>query len=291
MDVSQSDTFPGIPEDEAVFYEDASRKQVEQLARLNSMEDLAKVTGSVSFKGLARIVSTRQRGEFPNPKDLWLAATFEIVGEKESFDFLRPIQGKTVLQLGGRGDDAIKFMLAGAKSAYLVSPVGAELQCGREVARLCGVDLNCRIGLAERIPFPDETFDFVYSSGCAHHFDTDKAFPEIARVLRKGGRFASIDPWRAPGYTLGIRVFGKREPEVHCRPLTAERVACLNRSFGGSRIKLHGTLTRYPLIAFAKLGLAAPPMVSWWITRFDDALCSLLHLRSFGSCVAILAEK
>jgi SAM-dependent methyltransferase len=280
-----------IPEDEAVFYENVSSDEVAQLASLNSIDDIARVSSALSFAALARIVRTKSHSTLPDPKDLWCAATFECVAEYEAMKFVAPVRDKTILQLGGKGTEAVKFMLAGARAAYLVSPVESELRCAKELARLCGIEIECKLGLAEEIPFADESFDVVYTAGCAHHFKTDQAFPEIRRILRPGGRFAAIEPWRAPFYSIGIRVFGKREEEVHCRPLTNERLGNLSDYFGFHEVRQHGSITRYPMIAFGKLGLMTPLAVAWWVMKADDAFCSLFRMRSYGSCAAILAEK
>jgi len=47
-------------------------------------------------------------------------------------------------------------------------------------------------GSAEAIPLPDGSADAVVAGQAYHWFDPDRAHPEIARVLRPGGRFAAI---------------------------------------------------------------------------------------------------
>jgi SAM-dependent methyltransferase len=280
-----------IPPDEAVFYDAVAANEVEQLRSLSSITEVGTISSSVSFATLANICSTRDRGSFPDPKRLWLASTFECAAEYEAFKFLAPIEGKTVLQLGGKGTEAVRMMLANAKSAHLVSPVRSELECGHELARLCGVAIESRAGLAESIPYADETFDVVYSSGSAHHFRTNEAFPEIRRVLKSKGRFAAIEPWRAPFYKLGIRVFGKREKDVHCRPLDWQRVSTFQTVFRVAEVRQSGTLSRYPMIAAYQMGLPISVGAAWHLMKADDFICALFRLRSWGSCAAILAER
>jgi SAM-dependent methyltransferase len=59
-------------------------------------------------------------------------------------------------------------------------------------------------GTAEHIPLPDASVDAVVAGQAYHWFDTERAHPEIARVLRPGGSFAPIwnfrdesEPWVA----------------------------------------------------------------------------------------------
>ncbi|WP_139094312.1 class I SAM-dependent methyltransferase, partial [Acinetobacter baumannii] len=44
-----------------------------------------------------------------------------------------------------------------------------------------------KVGNAESLPYPDGSFDLVYSWGVIHHSpDTEKCLSEISRVARKG---------------------------------------------------------------------------------------------------------
>jgi SAM-dependent methyltransferase len=279
-----------IPDDEAIFYEKVASEQAVKLSQLTSIDQILDVERSISFQFLVKVAQSSHRERFPYPKHLWIAATFDCLSERDAYEYLAPLRGKKVLQIGGNGFAAILFLLAGASEGWLLTPVEGEARVAKELARLAGVEINCKVGVAEQIPFEDESFDAIHASGCAHHFQTEKAFPEIARILRKGGRFSATDPWRAPLYSWGIRTFGKREP-VNCKPFTPQRVAPVRDSFRDYQIIQHGALTRYPLLALHKLGVSAPLGVSWNLTRLDDALCSVVGLRSFGSSVAILASK
>ena len=48
-------------------------------------------------------------------------------------------------------------------------------------------DVRAVVGRAEAVPLPDNSVDAVLVGTAFHWFDTDRALPEIARVLRPGG--------------------------------------------------------------------------------------------------------
>jgi ubiquinone/menaquinone biosynthesis C-methylase UbiE len=59
--------------------------------------------------------------------------------------------------------------------------------------RISGIPLLC--GQAERLPFADGSFDLVCCSWVLEHLvGPQRAFCEVARVLRPGGRFAFVTP-------------------------------------------------------------------------------------------------
>jgi len=74
------------------------------------------------------------------------------------------------------------------------------------VARICGIDPDERVqqnphldegkvAFAEKIPYPDETFDLAFSSNVLEHLaDPEAVFREIGRVLKPGGVFVAKTP-------------------------------------------------------------------------------------------------
>jgi ubiquinone/menaquinone biosynthesis C-methylase UbiE len=101
------------------------------------------------------------------------------------------LAGKDVLEIGvGTGVHARLLAESGARlSAVDLTPTAVDLTNKR--LALHGLEADVREADAERLPFPDASFDFVWSWGVIHHSEsTDAVVHEIARVLRPGGRLA-----------------------------------------------------------------------------------------------------
>lgn len=119
---------------------------------------------------------------------------------RESIVQLAQIQpGESVLDVGcGTGTLAITAKL---KSDSTVKVYGNDaspemIEKAREKAAAAGVDVAFQPGLVEAIPFPDDSLDVVLSSFMVHHLPGElkqKAFAEIYRVLKPGGRLLVVD--------------------------------------------------------------------------------------------------
>lgn len=239
-------------------------------------------------------LSPEERRRFPNPRSAWIDAPYDCKSQWDAYRHIGPVTGKVVVQLGGSGIHTVKFLLAGAKEGWLLTPMPGELRYARALAARCGVLDRFKgvIAVGEELPFADASVDAMYSGGCVHHMETEKAMPEFNRVLGPGGRFAAVDPWKAPLYTMGIKIFGKREKNVHCRPIDDLRLAPLFKAFPIARAVRHGAFTRYPLLALQKLGLPLKVRTVWQLFTADDLICSLIPpLGRFGSSIALLGSK
>jgi ubiquinone/menaquinone biosynthesis C-methylase UbiE/uncharacterized protein YbaR (Trm112 family) len=258
--------------------------------------EAAAIRGSEAYSGIEPVLrlAPGERGNFPEPKQAWVDCVPDCKAQYEAYRHMGPVGGKRVLQLGGKGVHAVKWLLAGAAEAWVMTPMLGEVYCSIALAREAGVldRLRCVVGVAEEIPLADNKFDAIYSGGCVHHMTTELAMPEIARVLKQGGRFSCADPWRAPLYAIGTKILGKRDVNVFCRPLTRARVAPLFTSLGEAKKQQYGTLTRYPVLALNKFGINVPFSVVWKLYSADDAVCSWIPgLRDLGSSVALFGTK
>jgi 2-polyprenyl-3-methyl-5-hydroxy-6-metoxy-1,4-benzoquinol methylase len=95
--------------------------------------------------------------------------------------------GKQVLDVGcGPGWLTVQYAMGGAQVSSVDLTRKAVELCEAHL-RLRGVTADVRQGNAEELPFGDDTFDMVFSSGVLHHTpDTYKTFQECFRVLKPG---------------------------------------------------------------------------------------------------------
>jgi ubiquinone/menaquinone biosynthesis C-methylase UbiE len=98
--------------------------------------------------------------------------------------------GSDVLEIGvGLGTDHLQLARSGARMSGIdITPRCVELTSLRLEQE--GLASHLSVMDAERLDFPDSSFDAVYSFGVLHHTASpQRAFAEIRRVLRPGGAF------------------------------------------------------------------------------------------------------
>ena len=110
-------------------------------------------------------------------------------------DLVRGCVDARVLDLGCGGGH-VSFAVAphaGSVTAYDLS--GEMLDVVAQAAKERGLNnIRTEKGMVERLPFADESFDFVFSRFSAHHWgDFDAGLREAARVLKRGGVAAFVD--------------------------------------------------------------------------------------------------
>ncbi|MEC9347066.1 MAG: bifunctional demethylmenaquinone methyltransferase/2-methoxy-6-polyprenyl-1,4-benzoquinol methylase UbiE [Pseudomonadota bacterium] len=112
---------------------------------------------------------------------------------------LRPRAGEHVLDLaGGTGDIALRILRRtdGKARVTLCDINEAMVTAGRDRLIDRGVidGIDWTVGDAERLPFPDATFDAVtIAFGIRNVTRIDRALADIRRVLKPGGRFFCLE--------------------------------------------------------------------------------------------------
>ncbi|WP_028850435.1 class I SAM-dependent methyltransferase [Thermocrispum municipale] len=99
---------------------------------------------------------------------------------------------ETAMELGsGTGFFLLNLMQGGViKKGSVTDLSPGMVQAALRNAAHLGLDVDGRVADAERIPYDDDTFDLVVGHAVLHHIpDVRKAFAEVLRVLKPGGRF------------------------------------------------------------------------------------------------------
>lgn len=186
--------------------------------------------------------------------------------------------GADILEYGcAYGDNALR-LAPSARSATGIDISDVAIEKGRQRAQQKGLD-NVRLEAmnAEAMTFPDDSFDLVFGSGIIHHLDIDRAFAEIARVLRPGGRAVFVEPL---GLNPAIELYRRltpsaRTPDEH--PLLRGDFRRFEAAFRTTTCRFYGlttlaavpfrrTAARAPLFAVTRAldrGLFALPAVKW----------------------------
>jgi uncharacterized protein YbaR (Trm112 family) len=276
---------------EMEFYNATGYEHARQIRETGSLDS----SDSAGLRHLGSVakLSEAERGPFPD-SEVWLCETIDIAAERDCYRHIGPVKGKRVIQIGGKGIVAVLLLLAGAAESILLTPMHGEAAVATELASLFGLAdrLRCVVGIAEEIPIEDCHVDICFVGGCLHHMRTEVAFAEMARILTPGGKLAAIEPWRAPGYAWGTKIFGKREPNAFCSPLDRSRVSPIYSAFSKAECIQHGSLSRYPAIVAQKAGIVLSVPRAAWVADIDDAICNCIPFaRKLGSGVAVLATK
>src|SRR5919198_4739788 len=97
---------------------------------------------------------------------------------------------QSALEIGaGTGYFTLNLMLAGMIREAVATDIShGMLAALSDTARSLGLEVRTVRTEAERLPFPDESFDLVFGHAVLHHLpDLEASFGEFLRVLRPGG--------------------------------------------------------------------------------------------------------
>lgn len=164
----------------------------------------------------------------------------------DSFVRENPLKDESVLQLGGGNLFHVLLPSIGYSRFVIGDRADRALVLARQRAELCGaagerqfVHLD-----AHAMPLADDSIGLVIANAVLHHLDRPRFVPELARVLKKGGRAVFIDPMlEGPlRVTLAARAFRKADRGTD-DPLRASDIALLRRNFARVEVVRMGFLS------------------------------------------------
>lgn len=130
----------------------------------------------------------------------------------DAIDWLLPTGARDVLDLGaGTGKLTTRLAQRGL-DVIAVDPIAEML----ELLSSSLPDTPALLGTAEQIPLPDNSVDAVLVAQAWHWVDPERAVPEVARVLRPGGRLGLV--WNTRDERLGWvkdlgRIIGREDAQ------------------------------------------------------------------------------
>lgn len=122
----------------------------------------------------------------------------------EAIDWLLPAGAHKVLDLGAGTGKLTTRLVERGLDVVAVDPIPEML----EVLRASLQETRALLGTAEEIPLEDNSVDAVLVAQAWHWVDPERAIPEVARVLRPGGRLGLV--WNTRDERLGwVRELGR----------------------------------------------------------------------------------
>jgi len=134
----------------------------------------------------------------------WFIDTFVFRGQlrelrRKTANLARMQPGEQVLDVGcGTGTLAMEVQSRVGRAGRVagVDPGTQQIARARRSAARRHVPIDFQIGMIEQLPFPDQSFDVVFSTLMMHHLPASlkrQGLAEIARVLKPGGRLVIAD--------------------------------------------------------------------------------------------------
>ncbi|CAJ1507876.1 class I SAM-dependent methyltransferase [[Mycobacterium] burgundiense] len=115
----------------------------------------------------------------------------------DAIDWLLPPGARDVLDLGAGTGKLTTRLVERGLNVVAVDPIAEML----EVLSNALPETPALLGTAEEIPLPDNSVDAVLVAQAWHWVDPARAIPEVARVLRPGGRLGLV--WNTRDERLG----------------------------------------------------------------------------------------
>lgn len=165
-----------------------------------------------------------------------------LVYEKHVLQHARP--GVCVLDLccGNGQHSLLPARLGAIVTVSDIAPSNVELTVAR--GRAAGLPLTGVVADAEKLPFPNQSFDVVMVAGSISYVDFDAFFADVRRVLRPGGVFLFVDSLNHnPVYRFNRwRHYrrGELTPSILRRMPTVATLDRIRQDFPDLQVSFHG---------------------------------------------------
>lgn len=196
-----------------------------------------------------------------------------VFAEAEAWhmDALGDIMGQHVLDYGcGTGGTTAHLRACGARVTGFDIAHLRLVEAQQRTADAPAHFLQCA---AELLPFPDGAFDAVLGKQILHHLDMKIAVPEIARVLRPGGRAVFLEPLIHNPILEGYRRLTPHLRSPTERALSMEDIAWMGSHFRTHRHREFILFAILPVLA-ATLARRRGGLAAWQqrLQRLDRGL-------------------
>ena len=176
------------------------------------------------------------------------------------------LRDKRVLDYGC-GDGGFSFTLVkrGARVEGIdISPALVEL-ASTKIPN--GAMVNFSVRDAHDTGFPDAAFDYVFGNGILHHLELKRAYREVARVLKPGGKAFFMEPMAHHPLAVLMRKATPAARSVDEMPLTAKQVQLAKQYFSECRYTGH-----YVFAVLAAPVHLASEEAAFWLVRTVDRM-------------------
>ena len=145
-----------------------------------------------------------------------------------------------ILDIGGGFGFYADVLRELGNNAFVLDNSGKMVREGREMFPL----VKFKKGVAEKIPFPENSFDAVLCMGTLMYIENkERAFQEVKRVLKKGGIFLLYERNRSDPINTIVNLFKPTEQKIDSRDmfLTKSEIRSLAEKNGFKVNKIKGT--------------------------------------------------
>ncbi|MFI5072675.1 MAG: class I SAM-dependent methyltransferase [Terriglobales bacterium] len=111
----------------------------------------------------------------------------------------------------------------------------------------------------------DGSFDYVFGNGILHHLELEKAYREISRVLKPGGRAFFMEPMDQHPMLALLRKVTPAARSVDEKPMTLEEIQTAERFFINVKHTEHFLFA----VAAAPIHLVSDTIAFWTIKGLD----------------------